>query len=243
MDTIKKAYKFLKGCEYFAVTSINDKFPAVRPFGAIMEHKNYLYISTSPTKEVYTQLKSNGHIQIFALKSGTREWIRITGFAKECTDLEIKKLVLGEYPILLKHFDSEKSKNFILFQIEPLKFELKKGEKLLMERKIFNKLVRDEIPEMLDKNGGETETEILNTEKYKECLYAKLKEECEEVITADSKENLAEELADLLEVMKAIAKINDIDFAEIEKIRAEKKEKRGGFDRKIFLKSSNIVKI
>ena len=217
MNTVKKAYKFLKGCEYFAVTSINDNFPAVRPFGAIIEHKNYLYISTSPTKEIYTQLKADKHIQIFALKSGTREWIRITGFAKECADFEIKKLMLGEYPTLLKHFGSERSKNFILFQIEPLKIELKQGDKILMERKVFNKLVRDKIPEMLDKNGGETETEILDNQKYTECLFNKLKEEAEEVITADSKENLAEELADLLEVMKAIAKINDIDFAEIEK--------------------------
>jgi len=112
-----------------------------------------------------------------------------------------------------------------------------------MERKIFNKLVRDKIPELLDKNGGETETEILDIEKYIACLLKKLKEECEEVITADSKENLTEELADLLEVIRAIAKINDINFAEIEKIRLTKKEKRGGFENKVFLKSSNIVKI
>ena len=52
---------------------------------------------------------------------------------------------------------------------------------------------------------------------------------------------MAEELADLLEVMKAISKANDIDFKEIERIREAKKEKRGGFERKILLKSSNIV--
>lgn len=112
-----------------------------------------------------------------------------------------------------------------------------------MARKTFNKLVRDKIPELLDKNGGETETQILDNEKYISCLYEKLREECEEVITNDSKENLTEELADLLEVMHAIAKANNIDFGEIEKIRAAKKEKRGGFEDKIFLISSNIVKI
>ncbi|MBQ2671240.1 MAG: nucleoside triphosphate pyrophosphohydrolase [Clostridia bacterium] len=110
-----------------------------------------------------------------------------------------------------------------------------------MERKFFNKLVRDKIPEMLAKNGGEPETETLNDEKYKTCLYEKLKEECEETVNSYSKENLAEELADLLEVIMAISKLNDIDFAEIEKIRLAKKEKRGGFDSKILLKSSNIV--
>ncbi len=110
-----------------------------------------------------------------------------------------------------------------------------------MERKNFNKLVRDKIPELLDKNGGETEIEILDNEKYIECLLEKLKEECEEVISADSRENLTEELADLLEVINAIAKTNDIDFDKIEKIRLDKKEKRGGFDSKIFLKSSNVI--
>lgn len=110
-----------------------------------------------------------------------------------------------------------------------------------MERKIFNKLVRDKIPEMLAKNGGEPETEILTNKKYIDCLYKKLKEECEETVNSYSKENLMEELADLLEVMIAISKANNIDFSEIEKIRLAKKEKRGGFDSKIFLKSSNIV--
>lgn len=110
-----------------------------------------------------------------------------------------------------------------------------------MERKTFNKLVRDKIPELLDKNGGETEIEILDNEKYIECLLEKLKEECEEVISAESRENLAEELADLLEVMKAISETHDIDFAEVEKIRLAKNKKRGGFGGKIFLKSSNVV--
>ena len=112
-----------------------------------------------------------------------------------------------------------------------------------MERKTFNKLVRDKIPELLDKVGGETETEILDNKKYIECLFNKLQEETEEVVTANSKENLTEELADLLEVMNAIATANNIDYGEIEKIRLAKKEKRGGFEDKIFLISSNVVKI
>ena len=141
-----------------------------------------------------------------------------------------------------KLFTSEDDENFVLFKITPIKTEFKEGSETLMERKVFNKLVRDKIPEMLEKNGGDPETEILNDEKYKICLYEKLKEEYEETVNSYSKENLAEELADLLEVMISISKINGINFAEIEKIRLTKKEKRGGFDSKILLKSSNIVK-
>ena len=111
----------------------------------------------------------------------------------------------------------------------------------MAERKTFNKLVRDKIPELLDKNGGQTETEILNDEKYINCLYEKLKEECEEVVNSNSQENLIEELADLFEVIISLAKAKNITLEEIEKIRIEKKNKRGGFDSRLFLKSSNIV--
>lgn len=238
---MKSVCDFLKKCECFFLASINDDFPAIRPFGAIMEYENNLYISTGPQKEVYKQLKTNNNIQIVALKNGTRKWIRITGFANECKDLKTKREMLKKCPKISKHFTSEDDENFVLFQITPLKTEFKEGSETLMERKFFNKLVRDKIPEMLAKNGGEPETETLNDEKYKTCLYEKLKEECEETVNSYSKENLAEELADLLEVMMAISKVNDIDFAKIEKIRLAKKEKRGGFDSKILLKSSNIV--
>ncbi len=110
-----------------------------------------------------------------------------------------------------------------------------------MERKVFNKLVRDKIPELLDKNGGETETEILSEEKYIKCLYEKLGEECKEVIETKSREDLIEELADLYEVILSLIKVKNISMEEIETTRIQKREKRGGFDSKIFLKSSNIV--
>lgn len=222
---MKTAYDFLKQCGYFFVTSINGDSPASRPFGAVMEYENNLYVSTGPTKEVYKQLKANNHIQITALKNGTRKWIRITGLANECKNTKTKREILKKYPKISKHFTSETDENFVLFQITPLKTEFKEGSETLMERKVFNKLVRNKIPDMLAKNGGEPETEVLNDEKYKICLYEKLKEECEETVNSYSKENLAEELADLLEVMMAISKINGIDFAKIENIRLTKKRK------------------
>lgn len=238
---VKNIYDFLKKCECFFIASINDGFPAVRPFGAVMEYENNFYISTSPHKKVYKQLKANSHIQIAALKNGTRKWLRISGLARECADLKIKKKMLEKCPEIAKHFTAENDQNFIIFQIKPLKIQFKEGSKTLMERKIFNKLVRDKIPEMLEANGGEPETETLTEEKYINCLYEKLKEECEETINSYSKENLMEELADLLEVMMAISNANGFNFSEIEKIRLAKKEKRGGFDSKIFLKSSNVI--
>lgn len=109
-------------------------------------------------------------------------------------------------------------------------------------RKIFNKLVRDKIPEILKAGRGKPETLILNGNEYSIKLNEKLLEECNEVISADGKNHLAEELADLLEVIMSIAKHNEINFENIEKIRTAKKEKRGGFDSKILLKSTEIIK-
>lgn len=105
----------------------------------------------------------------------------------------------------------------------------------------FNKLVRDKIPEIISKNGSNPTIKVLNGEEYKIAIFEKLKEECAEVISAENKEHLTEELADLFEVIHSIIKNQDITFEEIEKVRLSKKEKRGGFDEKIFLISSEKV--
>ena len=56
-------------------------------------------------------------------------------------------------------------------------------------------------------------------------------EEANEFVAEDS----PEELADLLEVIHAIAKVKNISLEEVEKIRQEKRNKRGGFEEKIYL--------
>ena len=107
--------------------------------------------------------------------------------------------------------------------------------------KIFNKLVRDKIPEIILKNGGKPEVKILDDLAYLENLNKKLLEECNEVVNAKNNEEELEELADVLEVIHSLIKALDISFDKVEKIRLEKKEKRGGFDSKLFLKKTTIV--
>lgn len=99
----------------------------------------------------------------------------------------------------------------------------------------FNKLVRDNIKDIIEKNGEITYTKVLDDEEYKKELNKKLLEESSEVINSKTKEELIEELADLSEVMLAIAKANDIIFEDIETKRIKKKEEKGGFEKKIFL--------
>lgn len=100
---------------------------------------------------------------------------------------------------------------------------------------IYNKLVRDRIPEIIHESGKESKTKILDDKSYKLELKKKLREELEEYENATSNDEALEELADLLELMHALAKTHDVNIDEVERIRKEKAEKRGGFDEKIFL--------
>ena len=101
-----------------------------------------------------------------------------------------------------------------------------------MKQIIYEKLVRDKIPEIIEKSGKICEMEILSDEKYLEMIDKKLDEELAEY----HQDQNIEELADLLEVIYAATKARGYSIEELEKVRAQKAEKRGGFDKKILLK-------
>lgn len=98
---------------------------------------------------------------------------------------------------------------------------------------IHNKLVRDKIPEIIEKTGKVCHIHTLTSDEYLAELDRKLNEECAEYQTDKS----LEELADMLEVMYAIAEARGYSVEELEKVRAEKAEKRGAFIEKIYLES------
>jgi predicted house-cleaning noncanonical NTP pyrophosphatase (MazG superfamily) len=102
----------------------------------------------------------------------------------------------------------------------------------LKGRKDYYKLVRDRIPEIILASGGSSLTEELDDAAYLELLDRKLDEELAEY----HKDQNIEELADLLEVIYAATKARGYSIEALEKVRAEKAEKRGGFDKKILLK-------
>ncbi|GGM42884.1 hypothetical protein GCM10011351_31010 [Paraliobacillus quinghaiensis] len=99
----------------------------------------------------------------------------------------------------------------------------------------YNKLVRDKIPEIIKNDGKAFTSTILSDEAYRNSLYKKLLEEVEELIAADSSSEAIEEAADLLEVTEALVKLNGSSMQEVEQVRANKKDQRGGFDKRIFL--------
>ena len=103
--------------------------------------------------------------------------------------------------------------------------------------KVYNKLVRDNIPKIISDDGKKANTRILNTEEFSEALYEKLIEEATELKQASTKQDIVEELADVYEVIEELLIINKIDINDIESARIKKNFKRGAFEERIFLEN------
>lgn len=97
--------------------------------------------------------------------------------------------------------------------------------------KKYHKLVRDRIPEIIERSGKGCKTRILSDADYLAMVDAKLDEELAEY----HQEQNVEELADLLEVIRAAAVARGYSVEELERFRAEKAAERGGFENKILL--------
>jgi len=97
--------------------------------------------------------------------------------------------------------------------------------------KTYNKLVRDRIPEIIESTGAFCKTAVLSDEDYLKMIDAKLDEELCEY----HKDQNIEELADLLEVVRAAAEARGFTPEELEAVRVAKAEKRGAFEKKILL--------
>ncbi len=97
------------------------------------------------------------------------------------------------------------------------------------------KLVRDKIPEIIENSGKEPIIRVLEDTEYKEELLKKLYEEYREVIESKIKEETLEECSDVLEVLIALLEYNGYTLEDLLKCRDEKKEKRGAFQKRLYL--------
>ena len=97
--------------------------------------------------------------------------------------------------------------------------------------KIYNKLVRDKIPELIESDGKKCVTHILSKKEYIAALETKLDEEVAEY---QADKNL-EEMADVLEVLRTICIARGYTLEELEQLRAKKAAERVGFEERIFL--------
>lgn len=104
-----------------------------------------------------------------------------------------------------------------------------------MNRKTYNKLIRDKIPEIIKKNGAIPKISELNDEQFKTALREKLVEEAKELAEVKTKEEILNELSDVMQLIESIAINNNFSISDIEKQKEKKKRERGAFEKKLFL--------
>lgn len=105
------------------------------------------------------------------------------------------------------------------------------GRGLTFLDKLYNKAIRDKIPEIIKSKGERCELRQLKDAEFLSELEKKLHEEL-----AEYEQNKSpEELADILEVVYRIAELRGFSREKIETIRKNKAEERGGFERNLFL--------
>jgi len=102
---------------------------------------------------------------------------------------------------------------------------------------IQNKLVRDNIPQIIISQGNTPEISTLTKDEYRTELKKKLQEEVTEFLESGEQE----EIADIMEVLDAV--INEYQYSreEIQNIKKVKKEKNGSFTKHIYLKKISMA--
>lgn len=106
-----------------------------------------------------------------------------------------------------------------------------------MQKKSYHKLVRDRIPEIIEADGKTCVWETLSDEDYLRLLDEKLNEELAEYQQSKS----LEKLADLLEVLGAVVTARGYTWSQLTALRKEKREQRGGFEKRILLKEVQFI--
>ncbi|WP_143063907.1 nucleoside triphosphate pyrophosphohydrolase [Amphibacillus marinus] len=100
---------------------------------------------------------------------------------------------------------------------------------------VYNKLVRDKIPSIINKSGKLAQICILSDAEYQDALSEKLNEEIEELIEAQTREERLEEADDVLTVLEAFLCHYGLTMQEVEQVKVNKEVSHGGFSQRIFL--------
>ncbi len=101
----------------------------------------------------------------------------------------------------------------------------------------YPKLVRDNIPDIIkEKDRFEPTYRILEDDaEFLVALLKKITEEAAELECSIENENTEEELADLLELIETTTTLLGKTSEDIKNIQKEKREKRGGFEKRILM--------
>ncbi|TSI05106.1 nucleoside triphosphate pyrophosphohydrolase [Lysinibacillus sp. BW-2-10] len=99
----------------------------------------------------------------------------------------------------------------------------------------YNKLVRDQIIDIIEKDGLHCNYRILNEQEHLQEIKKKFYEEVKEYEQTSNETDALEELADLLELIHAALSVHNKSFDDLETVRRKKLEQRGGFQKRLFL--------
>lgn len=98
-----------------------------------------------------------------------------------------------------------------------------------------NKLVRDKIVQIMEGHGSKLYSFPLNDQDFNKQLKIKLQEEAAEVQRTQTPQELIEELADVLEIVHALATLHNISDHDLAKAQEQKRKEKGGYNDRIFL--------
>ena len=104
----------------------------------------------------------------------------------------------------------------------------------------YNKLVRDKIPEDIENRGEAVQVYKLQGDAMVTALKRKVVEEAYEVLQASTTNTMAEELADLNEVVETLLEALKLNQEDIRDRQKEKREKRGGFSKGLMLAKTSL---
>lgn len=99
----------------------------------------------------------------------------------------------------------------------------------------YNKLIRDRIPEIIEKSGKSHEIMELDHDAFLTELKKKLVEESKEVVSSETKEEMINELADVCEIVEKLKDVYGISQKELDEKKEFKRQTNGGFDKQLFL--------
>jgi predicted house-cleaning noncanonical NTP pyrophosphatase (MazG superfamily) len=98
---------------------------------------------------------------------------------------------------------------------------------------VYNKLVRDRIPQIIEADGKRCSTRVIEGKELQNALEAKLQEELDEYLESSD----PRELADMLEVILALASQSGLSAPDLERLRVNKADSNGSFQMQIFLEN------
>lgn len=104
-----------------------------------------------------------------------------------------------------------------------------------MKKIIYNKLIRDKIPDRIKESGGDYKIKKLDIKDFGKELLKKVGEEATGLLTAKTSKELASEIADILDVIEEIKKLKKISSKDIGEAQKINYKRKGGFDKRIFL--------